>query len=392
MDSSKITSRSSILTFVSSLAAIGVHFYLTQQHIITKYTMGESSPLCNINSFFNCGTSIVSSFSEFLGTPLSIFGIVTQLLILFFFTKVFLSDSTEERQKNLTIAFALAVFSLGASLVMGGISVFILGSICPFCTVAYVLSALTLIGLWSFGAPRSLQISAATVKSLSVALVILVAGGWATGQVTLNKYKHKDFDQMTQLRIQTWLSQTEKKIDLVAPQKFGPDNASMKIVEFADFLCSHCKMAFPKLHTFAKAQGDVQILFQNWPLDGCSGSVENPGRRCDLAKLSQCADQQGKGNEAQEYIFAMQEIFAELSDLKPEILVMSQKLSLDNIKITSCMADPKTLSDVKAQVELGKTLGLEGTPTMFINNKLFQGGAHIPTLQEIYKKIQAEKK
>lgn len=389
MDSSKITSRSSALTLVSALAAVGVHLYLTQQHIITKYTLAEGSQLCNINSFLNCSTSIVSSFSEVMGTPLSIFGLITQLLILFFFTKAFLTDDSQEKQSSLTVAFLLAVFSVIASLVMGAISIFIVGSLCPFCTVAYALSILTLLGTWFSVRKKGISSMPVVFKPLLVAAVILGAGGWATGAITLQKYRHKDFNQMTQLRIQNWLSQSEKTIALVAPQKFGPDSAKMKIVEFADFLCSHCKMAFPKLHTFAKAQGDVQILFQSWPLDGCAGTAENPGRRCELAKISYCANLQDKGNEAQEYIFAMQEILAGLPDLKTEIAIMNQKLSLDETKIQSCLADPKTLADIKAQIELGKSLGIKGTPTLFINNKLFQGGPHIPTLQEIYKKIQS---
>ncbi len=389
MDSSKITSRSSALTILSALAAVGVHLYLTQQHIITKYTLAEGSQLCNINAFLNCSTSIVSSFSEFLGTPLSIFGLVTQLLILFFFLKAFLTDDLREKKNSLTVAFLFAAFSVVASLVMGAISVFIVGSLCPFCTAAYVLSLFTLAGTWFSVKKIGLSPLSQVIKPVLVAAAILGAGGWATGAVTLQKYRHKDFDQMTQLRIQNWLSQPEKSIALVSPQKFGPDSAKMKIIEFADFLCSHCKMAFPKLHTFAKAQGDVQILFQPWPLDGCSGSAENPGRRCELAKISYCANLQDKGNEAQEYIFTMQEIFAELSDIKAEVNLMNQKLSLDDQKMEACLKDPKTLADVKAQIELGKSLGIEGTPTLFINNKLFQGGPHIPTLQEIYKKIQS---
>ncbi len=389
MDSSKITQKTSLLTIISLLASLGVHLYLIQQHILTKYTMGEASSLCNINSFLNCGSSIASSYSEFLGTPLSLFAIVTQLLILFFYVKIFLSDSVQEHKKNQSLALCLATFSFAASLVMGAISLVVLKSLCPFCTVAYALSLITLFGTWKTSNTNKMPDFVAILKPLVLSGVLIVAVGWASGKVFLRKYKHPDFDQITMLQIQKWASQPEQSIALVAPQKFGPDSAKMKIIEFADFLCPHCKFAYAKLHTFAKANGDVQIIFQTWPLDACAPVGDTVGRRCELAKISYCANQQGLGDEAQGYIFAMQEILSGLPDLKPEIQVMSQKLSLNSENMLSCLENPQTLVDVKAQVELGKSLGIEGTPTIFINNKLFPGGAHIPALQEVYNKIHS---
>ncbi len=389
MDSSKITHKTSLLTIISLLASLGVHLYLIQQHILTKYTMGEAGSLCNINSFLNCGSSIASSYSEFLGTPLSLFAMVTHLLILFFYLKIFLSESAQEQKKQRSLALCLAGFSFAASLVMGGISLVVLKSLCPFCTVAYVLSLITLFGIWKTSADKKLPDFAALLKPLMVSGLLIVAVGWASGKVFLRKYKHPDFDQITTLQIQKWASQPEQTIALVAPQKFGPDSAKMKIIEFADFLCPHCKFAYAKLHTFAKANGDVQIIFQPWPLDACAPVGDTLGRRCELAKISYCANQQGLGDEAQGYMFAMQEILSGLPDLQPEIQIMSQKLSLNSENMLSCLANPQTLADVKSQVELGKSLGIEGTPTLFINNKLFPGGAHIPALQEVYKKIQS---
>jgi uncharacterized membrane protein/protein-disulfide isomerase len=389
MDSSKITQKTSLLTIISLLAAMGVHLYLIQQHILTKYTMGEASPLCNINAFLNCGSSIASSYSEFLGTPLSLFAIATQILILVFYVKTFLSESPQEHKRNVSLALSLATFSFAASIVMVAISLIVLKSLCPFCTVAYVLSIITVFGIWKTAGKDKIPDFMAILKPLALSGLLIVAVGWASGKVFLRKYKHPDFDQITKLQIEKWVSETEKTVALVAPQKFGPDSAKMKIIEFADFLCPHCKFAYAKLHTFAKANGDVQLIFQTWPLDGCAPIGDALGRRCELAKISYCANQQGLGDEAQGYIFAMQEILSGLPDLKPEIQVMSQKLSLNHENMLSCLANPQTLADVKAQVELGKTLGIEGTPTIFINNKLFPGGAHIPALQEAYNRIHS---
>ncbi len=387
MHSSKITDKRSLIVIITSLLSVFVHIYLFQQHVVTKYTMGEGSALCNINSFLNCNTSIASSFSEFLGTPLSIFGIITQLVLLFYFLRAFLTDSSEEKKSNLQIALVISGFAFAASLVMGTISITQLNSLCPFCTAAYALSLLNVLTLWLLVPQKKPVSQAKFLKSLITCGVVILAVGWATGRVVLQKYKHSDFDQLTELRLQNWLSQPVRTINLVAPQKFGPDSAKMKIVEFADFLCSHCIDAFPKLHTFAKTNGDVQIIFQPWPLDGCAGPENDPGRRCDLAKISYCGNQQNKGHEAQEYLFTQPALWAETKDLPAEIKKMSQALALNHDDVLKCMKNPQTLKDIKAQIELGKSLGVEGTPALFINNRLYQGGAYLPTLQETYKRL-----
>lgn len=386
METSKITRPISATILASCLATIATHVYLAQQHIITKYTSAESSPLCNINSFLNCGTSIASSYSEFANTPISFFGIATQLLILFFFLTSFLKETLEEKAEYLKMALGLSLFSFCASLVMGSISLFVLKSLCPFCTLTYFLSLVTLIGLWLTQKKISIE-NKNIIKKFLLSMVLIFVGGWAAGQVVLQKYRHSDFDQITELRIQNWKAQSEQKINLISPQKFGPDSAKMKIVEFADFLCGHCKAAYPKLHSFAQARNDVQILFQTWPLDGCAGPDNNPGRRCELAKISYCANLQDKGNEVQEYLFTMGEILAGIPDLKEEIRIMSQKVILDPEKMIQCFSDLQTLANVRAQVELGKSLGVEGTPALFINNRSFQGGADIPSLEKLYNLI-----
>jgi len=383
----KITSPLSLVFIISTLAGCAVHFYLAQQHIVMKYTMEEGSALCNMSDFLSCGPAIVSSYSELFGIPLAFFGFFTNLLILYFTLKVLVFGEVENAHRSAGVAMSFATFSFLVSIVMAGISLFMLKSLCPFCTAAYIFSFITLATCYVITKPVCKGASSDVLKPLVLAFAFMGIASVASAKVVMNKYTSKDIREFSQLRIQQWDAESPKTIDPVEPLKLGPDSAKMKIVEYADFLCPHCKTAYGKLHTFAKAHPDVQILFQSFPLDGCSGSAENPGLRCQLAMAAFCAQKENKGWDAHAHFFGNQQSIGESGDIKPAIDGLVAKAGLDAAKLDACMKDADTLDKVKKQLELGKSLGVQGTPTLFINNKAFVGGPHLPTLQEIHQKL-----
>lgn len=378
---------SSTLFLTSTIAAMGVHWYLTSEHIDIKYSAGAGSAMCNISETINCSTTIMSSFSEVLGVPLAVFGFITNLFILTFGLKSLYLD--QDPRKSTAITLGLSLFSVAASVTMGLISIFIIRSLCPFCAVTYLLSFVTFFSALAWTTGFKFSIFATYAKNLAVQFAIIGVAGLVAGKVVLGSTVSSEMSETMALVVSDWKMRSELDVQLVEPLVLGPDSAKMKILEFSDFLCSHCKNALPKLHTFAKAhKNDVQIIFQSFPLDGCAGPAENPGRRCDLAKIAYCSQKQNKGWEAQEYFFDKQESLYELSKLDEELPKIAQHLSIDITTLNDCIKNPETLKVVKAQMELGKKLGVEGTPAIFINNKIYKGGPHIPTLLEVFKAIQ----
>lgn len=393
MQTRKITHPITLIFIAATAGAAGIHYYLTQQHIQIKYGFGEGSSVCNISDFFNCNTSIVSSYSEIFGIPLAIFGLFTNLVILYFTLKSLVQSSEEKQQNSASVALTFSGVAAVASLVMAGISLLVLKSLCPFCTAAYILSFITLGTCFSLFKPtlKGLDFTR-SLRSLLLASVFVAVGSFAYGKINLQKYTSKEIQELSQLKLDQWKKEAASTIDIVEPLTFGPDAAKMKIVEYADFLCPHCKVAYNKLHTLAKTNTDIQIIFQSFPLDGCSGPAENPGLRCQLAMAAYCSQQiAGKGWRAHEYIFGSQEEIAESGSITSTIEKLSSSIGIDTAKIESCMKDTKTLDVVKKQVEGGKKVGVEGTPTLFINNKRFMGAPHLPLLIDIYKNISGEK-
>lgn len=371
---------SPFIAIFSSLLGSAAHYYLMQEHFVTKYSRLEGSQLCNISSYLNCGKAIASSYSEFFGIPLAIFGLILNIVILFYVGSHLLAT---DKTKHATAcnAFYLSAFSVAASVVMAIISFTIIKSLCPFCLAAYIFSFITLAACWCM-LPGSLLINRRIVKSLAMALSVFAALSFVFNMVLANKYHIKDIQEMVDLRVATWKGKTPIDVTTTSPITAGPADAKMKIVEFADFLCIHCKLSYPKLHLFLKAHKDVQLQFQAFPLDGCAG--ETPGKRCFLAMLSHCGNEQNKGWDVQKHLFGNQQANYNLSvDAIQE--AVTKDLSLDASQMQACLDKPETLQTIKDQLALGKKLGIKGTPGFFINKKPFPGAGDLSTLEAVYK-------
>ena len=124
------------LTGFLSLAMIGVSIYLTQHfyHVHFPEGIGAGS-LCDISSFFNCDSATNSSFSNIFGTPISLLGLITGI--------IFLLGATTSIFTNFTVLIFGTINVVGC-LVLFIYSLTALGSLCPFCTLYYLLSAGTL--------------------------------------------------------------------------------------------------------------------------------------------------------------------------------------------------------------------------------------------------------
>lgn len=377
---------STILFIASTLAAMGVHWYLTRQHIAIKYSADLGSALCNISETVNCSGTIMSSFSEVFGVPLSIFGFITNLFILIFGLKSLYLD--QDPKKSAAVTLGLSLFSVASSVAMGLVSVVIVKSLCPFCVTAYVLSFITLFAAFKWTTGFNWSVLGKYSQNLATAFIALFITGFVAGKVVIGTSVNRDLLDRVQLAVSDWKMKSPTEAQFIEPLTYGPDSAKMKILEFSDFLCPHCKTAYPLIHEFAKRhKNDVQIIFQNFPLDNCGGPAENPGRRCDLAKIAFCSQKQNKGWEAQEYLFANQENLYEISNLDEDIPKVAEKIGVNGEALKTCVKEAATLQAIKGQLEVGKKLGVQGTPAIFINNKLFQGGASVLAFEEIFKSL-----
>jgi hypothetical protein len=140
----------------------------------------------------------------------------------------------------------------------------------------------------------------------------------------------------------------------------GNERASITIVEFAEFKCRYCVTMGPILKKLVEeSNGSVRLLFKHFPLK------THPGAAL-ASKASQAAYRQGKFWEMYELLFRNMEKH-EMEDL----LRYAGELGLNLEKFKQDMEDSQLAQVIERDKMEGLKANLKGTPTLFINGKLY---------------------
>ncbi|HET8826840.1 MAG TPA: thioredoxin domain-containing protein [Terriglobales bacterium] len=143
----------------------------------------------------------------------------------------------------------------------------------------------------------------------------------------------------------------------------GPANAPVMIVEFSDLQCPHCKEANPTIERLLNENPNVRFVSQNFPLPSHNWAE----------KAAEYADCVGRAsNDAYwkfvDGVFAAQEqVTADNADDKLKGIADSS--GVNGADIAACAVKPDTQARVEASVQLGKELGVNSTPTLFVNGR-----------------------
>jgi protein-disulfide isomerase len=157
----------------------------------------------------------------------------------------------------------------------------------------------------------------------------------------------------------------------------GAPTPIILMVEFSDLECPHCKAAQPIIEKLVADFPQVRYIFQQFPLPA---SMHPWAMKA--AEYSDCAAQLSAATfwKYTDSIFENQgSIAAATADDKLKELATAA--GLDAQKISACAAQPQTEARVKKSMQLGESLAINQTPTVFINGRRVLGLADIPYAQ-----------
>ena len=157
----------------------------------------------------------------------------------------------------------------------------------------------------------------------------------------------------------------------------GEIPAPIQIVEFADFECPGCRVAYSKLtDILAKYQGQYSLVFKNYPLDSeCNPAIKGDFHKaaCFAAHLTRCAGEQGRFWEAIEVAFtdpALESDELSSDDMRSALFdSVTRSLSLDAEALKECVDSRRHQAKIQDDVREGDRLGLTSTPSFWINGK-----------------------
>lgn len=376
------------LTFIAGL----LHLYLTRSFYQIRLGVASSSSACNINSVFNCDAVSLSAFSNIFGVPLALFGFITQV-VMFILILVAWLEWTDHPQALRKWIFYFASFIAGVSLVMAGISGFVMSTYCLFCIATYLLSfGVLFLTKGDDDSKIKLKNLLEEPKWAYVLFFLIPAFATVSHFISLKNYRATSLGVYAQESLGQWQTNPTQQfsdlgIALGAPQ----ESAKMVIIEYADYLCPFCKTASVSLKAFTESRinKDVRLVFRPFPLDGeCNANIPpREGLRCQLAYLTFCFnDQPVVAWRVHDFIFKHQSDWFKWG-LKEGVEKLAIGANVPKAKLISCLEDQSVKDMVKVMIEEGVKANLTGTPSVYVNGKYLPQGQMVPYLEAVYRSL-----
>ena len=160
----------------------------------------------------------------------------------------------------------------------------------------------------------------------------------------------------------------------------GVATAPVTIIEFSDYQCPFCARVNPTLEQVRKAYGDqVKIIFKDFPLP-------NHAQAPKAAEAAHCAGEQGKYWEMHDQLFANQRAL-NVPDLKQH----AATLGLDATAFNQCLESGKHAKLVAAGTTQGEAMGVNSTPTLYINGRPLIGAQPFDAFKQVIDEELARK-
>ena len=182
----------------------------------------------------------------------------------------------------------------------------------------------------------------------AVRYVLALLEDEATEEQARDEYKHK------------YESAKTVKLDVSKAPRVGAEDAPIRIVEFFDYACPHCAQMKPMLDEVAERNsGNVAEYFLMYPLGKWPDSKS-------AAQAALAADAQGKFKEMHTLLFQRSPMHN-----KEAVTGYAKELGLDLAKFeTDYAAAAAQVDSDRAQ---GEAAGVEATPTIYFNDRKYEG-------------------
>jgi protein-disulfide isomerase len=152
----------------------------------------------------------------------------------------------------------------------------------------------------------------------------------------------------------------------------GPNDAPVTIIEYGDYQCPFCGAFFEEVELVVRDRyvkaGDAKLIFRNFQFLGSESFA--------AGEAAECARDQGQFWAFHDGLYR-----AEIADGKANngnlnanlFLKIAREVGLDEGKFASCVAARKHRALVEQETAEGRQLGVNATPTTFVNGLEIRG-------------------
>jgi protein-disulfide isomerase len=153
--------------------------------------------------------------------------------------------------------------------------------------------------------------------------------------------------------------------------------AEISLVEYGDYQCPHCKMAYPIVKRLQKHYGKrLSFVFRDFPLSQMHLWAES------AAEVAEFAGAHGKYWEMHDLVFENQQNLGNALFLE-----LTESLDLSPWDLQTALAEQIYRARVRADFTGGVRSGVNGTPTFFVNGQRHDGTYDFESLSEAIENI-----
>jgi protein-disulfide isomerase len=155
---------------------------------------------------------------------------------------------------------------------------------------------------------------------------------------------------------------------------YGAVDAPVTLIMFSDYQCTYCRKWYGETFKalMAAYPGKLRFVYKDFPLS----SIHPEASPAALA--ARCAGEQGKYWDYQDLLFTSPTGLSAAAYRQ-----YASDLSLDSAKFDDCLATRRYEQAIEADYQTAATLGIQSTPTFFINGVPILGAESIDAFKQI---------
>ncbi|WP_426754827.1 thioredoxin domain-containing protein [Myxococcus sp. Y35] len=434
--STPVATRGAVALLVLGLAESALSIFQWMQLLTLR---GGGATVCGVSETVNCETVWNSAFAsrvhDLLGLPVAGLGLVWGLAAVGL-SALYLAWARSGRDVRPAANGLRLVAAAGiASVVVFGVASAQSGAMCPTCLATYAL-VLVFAGVAIKGLPGPLLPGAgewgATLKwTVGVTAAVFIATllpGRATPKASeasgaallppappqvastptpgvtprqqteapaapasLEEFLRSlppQHQQFLSDALAAYRSETPQPAVAPARHRYGPVDAPVKIVEWTDSKCPHCKALVEELAVLKKRvpEGKMSLEARQFPLDGaCNPAIprrgpDAPSVRCVAARAQICLEGAPDYWELREKLFAAQAVL----DTERAVEIASSG-SVPRSQLEVCMSSPATAAKLQEDSRYAMRHNIQGTPLVLVN-----GREAVPSAPFLYALVMAD--
>jgi protein-disulfide isomerase len=161
----------------------------------------------------------------------------------------------------------------------------------------------------------------------------------------------------------------------------GDPKAPITMIEYASLTCPHCAhfntTELPQIEEKWVKTGKVKLIYRDFPLDQTATQA---------AQLAECAGKD-KYFAVIDMMFSGQGVWATAKDPIAELAKSLRIAGMGEAEVKACLANDAVATGVINDYRGGETLGVNSTPTIFINGEQFKGARSLDEFDALFTKL-----